>query len=312
MPKNTKILCVRASGGLANRLLALAGGIAYALLTERNLCVDWRDGLYSDDASNVFPLWFEINDIETCTCEESITASKNGASLTPHFWKTWLSEPVAVEYLFEGNSHMTPESYVLSSIDTSNLCVPDDIAVYWHWSAKAAVDLAPLLRKKVPALAHVTDTAMPAAILNIYVSPTASLRDEANTFFDQHFSKAPVGIHIRHSDLQSPLPRMLQKLQEIASANDNVFLCTDNEHVENMVRRLFPHVVTQKKIYQGTGVPLHSYVPGISNVQKGREALLDMLVLAKCAHIIHYAPSTFATIPAFWSQLPQDCIHSVE
>ncbi len=311
MKPREKILVVRASGGLANRLLALLNGIAYALLTQRILCVDWRDGLYSDDFSNVFPLWFHIDTLQTCTCEQLFEFYRQGASVVPTFWQQWLPDAVAVEYLFKGNEHMSAYNRALSSVDMNELHISEDIAVFWHWSAAPLAQLSPLLQQNIPALAHVTDTNMAPALLNTYVRPAAHLLQEKDAFLKCHFSNAPIGIHIRHSDLQSPLHRMLEKLQEIAKKDDEIFLCTDNEYVETMVRRLFPHVVTQKKTYQGTGVPLHSYVPGISNVQKGHEAILDMLLLAQCKAIIHYAPSSFATIPIFWSGLAKECIHSV-
>ncbi len=317
MHKTDTYLVVRASGGLSNRLQALLGGIAYCLLTGRKLCVDWRDGLYSDDFSNVFSQWFTLKGVETASCKEVEDAYAKGATLSPPFWKEYLSEAIAVEYLFSGDSHMSEGGLTASRYDIAQLESLThehdvaDILVYWGWNLEAIQSLASVLKTKVSRYAHMNLDAIPYALLQEHVVPTKAIREEVEQFFTQHFTSPPVGIHIRHSDLQSPLPAMLTKLQEVTTESQEIFLCTDNPLVEKMVRRLYPHCVTRTKIFQGVNVPLHCYVPGISNVEKGFDAVVEMLILAKCQHIIHYAPSSFARISILYSGLPAQCIHSV-
>ncbi len=306
-----KTLLVRASGGLSNRLQAVISGIAYCLLTDRAICIDWRDGLYSDDFSNVFPLWFNIKGLKTINIEEVLAAFDNNATINPPFWKDWLHEPIAVEYLFNGNDHTLPKNKAMTSISLTDENLDEDILVFWDWHINSITPLIPKLRIKFSHLKNMNDTEIQKYLLKTYLHPTGNILNETMDFVTNSFFSAPVGIHIRHTDLQSPLPKLLDKLKEVAK-EDEIFLCTDNEQVEKMVCRLFPRTITRDKIYQGLNIPLHSYVEGVSNVQKGHEAVLDMLILAQCKHIIHYKQSSFARISILFSELDCDCVHSVQ
>ncbi len=331
MANSKKYFVVRASGGLSNRLQAILGGIAYCLLTGRTLCIDWRDGLYSDDFSNVFPLWFQINGVSTATCDEVLANFTTGAAVFPSFWQEYLPDAVAVEYLFANNEHMAQHSktaynfHQMALLGLENLRAKDaeaaPILVYWGWDLQGINSLAPLLQQAFPEYAEKDIVALQRAVLQKHILPAQSVQQEVQAFYQDHFhtapysasylNKAPIGIHIRHSDLQSPLPRMLAKLQEVYQDGDAIFLCTDNVLVEKMVQRLYPHCVTRTKTFQGVNVPLHCYVEGISNVQKGFDAVVEMLLLAQCRQIIYYAPSSFSRISLLYSHLGPAQIHAV-
>lgn len=304
-----RILVIRASGGLSNRLQAAIAGVAYCLLTGRALCVDWRDGIYSDDFTNVFPRWFTLLGLASASCEEVQTRARDG--LHPPFWHEWLSEAIAVEYLFPGNDHMLAQSVAESSLNFTDLTLAHPVVAGWGWDLGPALQLAPLLRAHLPRFAEEPDQNIVRRLLVEHIVPTADLAAEADTFASAHFDADTVGVHIRHTDMQSPLDRMLRTLAEVADGGRSIFLTTDNRHVEKLVRKLFPRVITREKIYQGDDIPLHCHVPGISNERKGREALLDMLLLARCQHIIHYRRSSFARIPILLSGLTPEYIHAV-
>ena len=287
-------------------------GVGYCLLTGRALCVDWRDGMYSDDFSNSFSRWFEIRGVPTVsTLAVETLCRATPAAVYPPFWTQWLDSGIAVEQLFD-NDHMAPANVARTSLDFTRLDYPHPVLVGWAWDTGPALRLAPLLRQRFSRFARDTDAEIVRRLLTEHIYPLPDLQAEVTSFADTRFSpERTVGIHIRHTDLQSPLERMLHTLQSIAGPQDTVFLATDNAHVEMLVRRLYPHVVFCPKIYPPHDEPLHSHVPGLSSGQKGHEALLDMLLLARCHHIIHYAPSSFARIPILLSGLPQAHIHSV-
>lgn len=304
-----RILVIRASGGLSNRLQAAVAGVGYCLLTGRTLCVDWRDGMYSDNFCNVFPQWFDLRGLPTATCGEAQTLARQG--IYPPFWEQWLPEAVAVEYLYPGNDHMLAQSVAESSLNFTDLNLAQPVVAGWGWDLGPALQLAPLLRTHLPRFAEESDQNIVRRLLVEHILPAADLAAEADTFASAHFDVDIVGVHIRHTDMQSPLDRMLRRLAEVADGGRSIFLTTDNRHVEKLVRKLFPRVITREKIYQGDDIPLHCHVPGISNERKGREALLDMLLLARCQHIIHYRRSSFARIPILLSGLTPEYIHAV-
>ncbi len=318
MPHLKKYLVIRASGGLSNRLQAIIGGIAFCLLTGRTLCVDWRDGLYSDDFSNVFPQWFQIQGVDTATCHEVEEAFSQGAKLAPSFWKEYLHEAIAVEYLFSDQSHMHAEQLQKSSYDITasqlfeQADTAPDILVHWGWNLNTVLALTPALQRRFPEYAGLDGFEMARTLLQKHIQPTQIITESVQHFYAENFPTAPVGIHIRHSDMQSPLPRMLEMLSTVAKPEERIFLCTDNELVEKMVRRVYPHCITRTKTFQGVNVPLHCYVPGISNVQKGFDAVVEMLLLAQCKHIIHYKRSSFARISILLSSLSPEHVHSVQ
>lgn len=306
------LLVIRASGGLSNRLQAAAAGVGYCLLTGRALCVDWRDGMYSDDFDNVFPRWFDVRGLATATCDEAQALARQG--VYPPFWEEWLPEAVAVEYLYPNNDHILPQSVASSSLDFTDLSLSQPVVVGWGWDLTPARHVAPLLRAHMPAFSANSDEEIVRRLLVEHLVPATNLAAEADAFAAAHFGPSTVGVHIRHTDMQSPLDRMLHTLAEVAGAAGQerpIFLTTDNKHVEKMVRKLFPRAITREKIFQGDDIPLHCHVPGISNERKGREALLDMLLLARCQHIIHYRRSSFARIPILLSGLTPEYIHAV-
>lgn len=309
---NQRLLVIRASGGMSNRLQGIAAGVGYCLLTGRALVVDWRDGIYSDDFSNTFPALFSLAGLTTGTTQQAENLLQtNEEAVHPPFWRQWLPEAVAVEYLFE-NDHLHPENVARTSLDFQRLDYPHPVLVGWGWDLKPALALAPLLRERFPRFSRDTDVDIVRRLIKEYIIPARDTMDAVDAFVAARFRPGhTVGIHIRHTDLQSPLELMLQKLRQVVGPKDAVFLATDNAHVETMVRRMYPEVITQKKSYPPHGDPLHSHVPGLSNVKKAREALLDMMLLGRCDQIIHYGPSSFARIPALISGLEQAYIHCV-
>ncbi len=316
MSNPSNILIVRASGGLANRILALISGISLALLSQRTLCVDWRDGLYSDDFSNVFPQWFALHDLPTINIEEALEIYAQKPEVIPAFWHEHIQQAIAVEYLFDNNDHMLLSNMNRTRASLKDLQSSSKFAVFWDYSARTCVELAPLLKKHLqrsfPEIQNIHNNDVPQYILRKYIAPTKKLTQRVDDFFQTHFTSPPIGIHIRYTDLQSPLPAMINTLRQVANKHDSIFLCTDCAEIEKMIHNIFPNTITQSKIFLPNGTPLHSYVPGVSNVQKGTEALIDMFVLSKCSEIIHYSHSSFARIPIMYSGLHKDKIHAVQ
>ncbi len=310
---NENFLILRASGGLANRIQAILGGIAHCLLSGRTLCVDWRDGMYSTDFSNVFPLWFELQGVSHAPVEHALNAFNNGASLAPVFWEQFIAEPIAVEYLFDDNAHMSSAGRLQSSYPLSPILTEPapQILVHWGYDLTTLNLLAQALGAKYARFAHKNVNEIANILLNEYLVPRKEILDAVRSFYTEHFPKKPMGIHIRHSDLQSPLPQTLEKLKELYHDGDAIFLCTDNALVEKMVQRIYPACVVRKKSFQDANIPLHSYTENIDNVQKGFDALVEMYLLAECKNIIHYAPSSFARIAILRANLQTENVHCI-
>lgn len=310
-----KTLLVRGSGGLSNRLQAVIAGVAYCLLSGRCLCVDWRDGMYSDDFSNVFPLWFQIEGLPSLEKVPAWPADAQGG-LYPPFWHDWLNDAVAVEYLFN-NDHLEPKNVALTSIDFTHTEYAESLLVGWAADLQPALALAPALRNAAvrlqkPFLAQYTDREIVRWLAQTYIRLQPHLQSRVDAFAAKHFTRArTIGIHIRYTDLQSPLEAMLDCLRSIATDACTIFVATDNKHVQATVCRLFPQAVCTPKVFPVGDEPLHCFVPELSNVQKGEEALVDMYLLSRCDELVYFSQSSFSRIPLLLAQLPDENIHAL-
>lgn len=313
-------LLIRGSGGLSNRLQAVLAGMIYCQISGRRLCVDWRDGMYSDDFSNVFPQWFRITGLESVAHIDP--TGMEVEDMYPPFWREWLHEAVAVEYLFE-NDHLSAENVARTSIDFTHLNYMQNLIVGWAADLQPALALSGLLRDKAidlgePYLRGVSDRDILHSLAVKHLHLQEPLARRVEDFARQNFCKAhTVGLHIRYTDLQSPLEAMLDCLRQVLGAAKargeacTVFLATDNRHVQTMVRKLFPNTVFTPKVFPAGDEPLHCFVPELSNVQKGEEALVDMYLLSKCDEIIYYSQSSFSRIPVLLADLPEKNVHAL-
>lgn len=307
-----KTLLIRGSGGLSNRLQAVLAGIAHCLITGRALCVDWRDGMYSDDFSNVFPRWFSLHTV----VDTVAPLDYRGTDIVPPFWRDWLHDAVAVEYLFE-NDHLSPSNVARTSIDFSQTDYANDIIVGWGADLQAVLAVTPVLRQRaeavgLPFLAQMDDMTIVRWLAQHCLELQAHLRQRVEAFATQHLTGPHcIGLHIRYTDLQSPLEDMITAVQQLVRPESTVFLCTDNAHVQNTVSRIFPRTVWTDKVFPAGGEPLHCFVPELSNVQKGEEALIDMYLLSKCHELVYYHKSSFSRISLLQGNFSPDTIHAL-
>ncbi|MGA1410143.1 MAG: nodulation protein NodZ [Prochlorotrichaceae cyanobacterium] len=76
-----KFLICKGSSGMGNRILAACTAILYSQISGRKLIIDWRDGSYSEEGDNSFPVFFELP--EANSMEELPVA----ASVYPPVWQ---------------------------------------------------------------------------------------------------------------------------------------------------------------------------------------------------------------------------------
>ena len=115
--------------------------------------------------------------------------------------------------------------------------------------------------------------------------------------FEQYFI---IGVHHRGTDkiIEWPLvayEKTYQTLNEIMSRLSiadrerlRIYVATDDQYFLTFLENQFPsHVISNNFIRSTDGTPLHWGVENkyTSNYQKGREALIDCLLLSKC-HIL--------------------------
>jgi hypothetical protein len=305
-----KYLVVKGSGGLSNRIQAALAGIGYCLLTGRTLCVDWRDGLYSNAFENVFPSYFTIPGLRTVDVPPPVSPE---TAIFPEFWRDRLADPVAVEYLFD-NDHLSRAVRERTGIDFTRTDYGQDILVGWGVDLAPALALAPFLARGVPGFSGRRPMEACRDLLRGYLRPVPELARAVDGFAAKRFSPSGMlGAHIRHTDLKAPLDAFARVIRQIMDKTGyGLFLTTDNRQVQTAFCRLFPGTVHTEKFFPEPGAPLHAYYEGRDNVRKGFEALVDMYLLGRCRHIVHYAPSSFARTPILLSGLPPEKVTAIE
>jgi hypothetical protein len=304
-----KYLIVKGSGGLSNRIQAALAGIGFCLLTGRTLCVDWRDGLYSNAFENVFPLYFTIPGLRTVDVPPPVSPQ---TTIYPEFWRERLAEPVAVEYLFD-NDHLSRAVRAETCLDFTKTDYAQDILVGWAPDLEPALALAPLLARDVPGFSGRKPMQACRDLLRGYLRPVPELARAVEDFAAARFSPSGmIGAHIRHTDLKAPLDAFVRVIREAMNRTGHgLFLTTDNRQVQTTFCRLFPGTVHTEKFFPEPGEPLHAYYEGQDNARKGFEALVDMYLLGRCRHIVHYAPSSFARAPILLSGLPPQRVTAI-
>ena len=81
-----KILLVKGTSGLGNRLQCFLTGILYARLSGRRLLVDWTDPYYSSDRANSFYHFFH------CPSTSSTDIIPETDSVRPVIWRGYLHD----------------------------------------------------------------------------------------------------------------------------------------------------------------------------------------------------------------------------
>jgi len=283
-----RYLVVRGSGGMSNRLQAVVAAVPYALLTGRILCVDWRDSLYADDERNAFHRYFDLTGVPY------VESLPDSGDIFPEFWRERLALPVAVEYLFD-NNHFDKSVLDATRIDLGRTDYDQEVVVFWSPGLEPMAKVLPLLGG-VEGFAGLSLDEAARRVLTQHVTLNKEIVAEVDRFAAS-FTSPTIGVHVRHTDLESPVDRIMAAVREVAGTSGaQIFLCTDNLHVQRLFSRLFPGLLFTEKYLSAAGEPLHGLTEGVSSESKGMEALRDMYLLSRCDHIIHYSLSSFARI----------------
>ena len=161
------------------------------------------------------------------------------------------------------------------------------------------------------------DRGYASALIQKHIRVKLEFEHEIALFYAQNF--APyfvIGVHHRGTDkiLEWPLVTYEKTAQCIANviggtlnayqqAQLRIYVATDDQLFLNYLIGLYPSIVIYNNFVRSAdGRPLHySEHLYASNFQKGREALLDCLLLSKCHVLIRPASSCFSLATTFFN-----------
>jgi hypothetical protein len=304
--RTDKFLIVKGAAGLGNRILSALTGILYARLACRGLIIDWSDPTYSNDGTNVFPLYFECS-LNNVTNNIPLTDS-----VSPAIWCGHLHKTVGdMEKRHRNISRI--ESRRIFSIDLSKLDYNEDVLVMWSNTQRIDL-LRSHFKGKYKEFALARADAILKKLLNEDLALRPRIKEHIDNFKFERFNKNTVGVHIRYTDRKTRLPDIYKKLDVLLKhdCSMQIFLATDNIEIKNMFQEKYTNVITTTHWYARPGLRIHGdrYCP--DRTESGIEALTDLYLLAECDHLIIDTGSSFSYLAGLLSKAPGTHIYDVK
>lgn len=301
-----KTILVKGIAGLGNRVLALLSATLYAELTGRKIYVDWSDGVFgpkdsnSTGFSNLFPLLFSSPNITPWSNETKFT------SITPPLWETHLDLSAAN---FTKNYGAIPpqkfNAYKATSAEISNLNYSEDMVVLWSYRERI-LPMRTGLKKRYPHLAKMSDYQLLKELAQKSLAPSQEVQNNIDAFFSTIPHKDPIGIHVRHTDIKTPVNKILKKARKTIRKNNSncIVLCTDNAKIEQQVKNNFSDcdVYSTTKQFSQSDSPLHYDLDCSNRELRAIEALTDMYILAQCKSLIYCGRSSFGYVASILAE----------
>lgn len=293
-------LVIKAKGGLGNRMLSAVTGCVLARLNGRTPYIDWRDGMYVAPGENLYPLLFDAGWMG------DLYAFDEARDVAPALWSGKMSQhPVDVIRRDFPNQHRDPFLYRKLSIDLVGADPGNPVAVFWSYLPKLQRLTGRIAAH--PDFAGRTPEEIMCDFLDRHFKPVAEVQSEVDRIFDGR--KGPViGVHIRFTDRKAPLPKIMRELERLAqqAPGAEIFLATDSAEAQDAVMSRFPDTITIDKALASDDTALHFSSEGFSDpVVEARNALIDMMALARCDWLLHSRHSTFSVTAALLGRIPK-------
>lgn len=153
-------------------------------------------------------------------------------------------------------------------------------------------------------------------LIQKYIHIKPDVQSEINSFLrENYYGHYVIGVHHRGTDKSVEWPlvafertvqeifQIMNKLTDAQRANARIYVATDDQFFLNYIVSLFPSQVIYNQFARSTdGTPLHignEYLQ--SNYEKGKEALIDCILLSQCQVLIRPASSCLSLASTFFN-----------
>ena len=302
-----RMILVKGGAGLGNRILALLTAAMFARITKRRLLIDWRDHTYAGNSkheNNLFPTLFDS------PLADPLPEPIEAKTVSPAIWLGRLNESVDdvgrdIDPTFYKKFH----SFKKLSVNLRRRDYDEEMLVYWSFR-----EIMTPIRRYLIEMDGRYRTMSNLEILREaaqeFLIPIPSIQKLVDQFKAEHFKKRMLGLHIRATDLMAPVETLLQTAVRTAEKEqcDGVFCATDNAEVEDRARKLLPNLITLPKQLPKGAVPLHDDPDCHDRFERAVQALIDMLLLSECDHLVFASRSSFAYAATLFSKNRQPLI----
>ena len=301
----SKFVVSRRSTGWGDCIISLISAWHYARRTGRTLVIDWRSSCYLGDPSrSAFPAYFEpvrsiggvpvVADDTVGTLNYPTPVQVSFGHDALRGLNRWLAE----RNLAPSAQHVTTAYHLSHAEERALVERGEDVAA-------PTVVLQCSLSEGLPAL-----TSCQAFLAEI--RPRREIRREIKRFVRARFTGPPViAVHVRYGsraildahnkywlDDDRALTTIYDGIRRASAALDGpsrVFVCTDKRRILEAIRSEIPEVITRAKYLQPEGPSeLHAWdnPTGIRETV-GRDALIEMFLLARADALVCYPPNSF-------------------
>ncbi|MEO1421092.1 MAG: hypothetical protein AAFU66_09090, partial [Pseudomonadota bacterium] len=268
-------------------------------LNDRDAYIDWRDGMYLAPGENLYPLLFDA------AWMSDLAALNHADDVAPDVWSGRLSEhPVDIIRRHFPKQHRDPTLYRRLSISLTKADPGQQIGVFWSYLPKLR-RLSKRLTNDPRFAGRDLDT-ITSDYLDQHFQPVATVKEQVDTVFAD-LSGPVIGVHIRFTDRKVPLGRIIRELETLSRQmpEATIFLATDSAQAQRAIFDRFSNVITIEKALSEDGGALHFATDAFSDpVVEARNALADMMALARCDWLLHSRHSTFSVAAALIGRIP--------
>ncbi|MBE1300490.1 MAG: hypothetical protein GJ680_11370 [Alteromonadaceae bacterium] len=160
---------------------------------------------------------------------------------------------------------------------------PDRLATFWAWDAPQ--DKVTWMQEK---------RTLGREFINKYVQPKSHILEKVEHFCSQHFTRTVIGVHIRGTDFNYATPIAIDtyftELEKIIAKlhdyNIGIFIATDQQQYLACFHERYGDRVLARDVTRSSNHIAPVKFDDVSGYQKGEEALVDMLILSRCQHVI--------------------------
>jgi len=291
-------LLVKGIAGFGNRIFNALNGICYARLTGRELFIDWSDPDYSPDHSNIFPSLFQCPLLATGPLPQT-------DSIYPAIWCGQLGVPArALGGRFKLSSDAITKQL---SIDLAKIDYPEELLVLVAYNERLKL-MRPHFRGSLAALAKLPGRVILQDMLRRDLILHPHVQEQVAQFKRRHFTGPTVGVHIRYSDYRTALFTLIRRLNELLRSHPDltIFLASDSADVTQMIRRVYPRVVTTEHWFAQPGESIHKNRSCPDKLQSAIDALTDLYLLAACDYLLFDWTSSFGRVAHLLSDAPSN------
>ncbi|MCZ8137556.1 MAG: hypothetical protein O9266_14785 [Porphyrobacter sp.] len=296
-----RALVIKAKGGLGNRMLSAITGLVLARLNDRTPFIDWRDGMYVERGVNLYPLLFDAGWMGDVDQFDAATVT------APALWADRMADhPTDIIHQHFPNQHQDPFLYRKLGIPMNGPDPAERVGVFWSYLPKLKRLAGRMARH--PAFAGKGIDAVTSDYLASYFRPVPEVAAKVDAIF-RDIAAPVIGVHIRFTDRKAPLPRIIATIEKLARAHPEarIFLATDSAEAEEAVLARFPDVLRIDKALAQGGQALHVASGEFADpVEEARNALVDMMALARCNWLVHSSHSTFSVTAALIGRIPRE------